>query len=114
MSFENGKPAALDTRTGLEISCLAAPENSNFSPVISTPQARWSDRNPKARWAHSALRSALKRGLIAKEPCERCGATEVDGHHEDYDRPMVVRWLCRKDHKQEHARLNALKCEAAE
>lgn len=74
-----------------------------------TPQARWKADHPKETWAHSALRSALKRGLIDKEPCEVCGASDVDGHHDDYDRPMDVHWLCRLHHKAEHRRM---KCEA--
>lgn len=74
-----------------------------------TPQDRWKAAHPKETWAHAALRSALKKGLIEKEPCEVCGAHEVDGHHDDYARPMDVRWFCRRHHKQEHRRL---KCEA--
>lgn len=99
------KPAAfVETLTGSEVSSLAASETFENTPASSTPQARWSERNPKARWAQSALRSALKRGVIFRCPCETCGADEVDGHHDDYAKPMQVRWLCRK-----HARLNALK-----
>lgn len=70
-------------------------------------QARWRARNPKARWAHVCLDSAIRRGLIERQPCEVCGAEPADGHHDDYDRPMAVRWLCRKHHKAEDARLDA-------
>jgi hypothetical protein len=68
-------------------------------------QAKWRDRNPKAVWAQSALRAAVKRGLIQPQPCEVCGAVEAEGHHRDYDRPADVVWLCRKHHKAEHRRL---------
>ncbi|SIT56247.1 hypothetical protein BQ8794_270074 [Mesorhizobium prunaredense] len=67
-----------------------------------SPQARWNAAHPKEIWAHAALRSALKKGLIEKEPCGVCGAHEVDGHHHDYDRPMDVRWLCRLHHRGVH------------
>lgn len=70
-----------------------------------TRQAAWAMRNPMARWAHIALASALRRGLIERGGCEVCGATEVDGHHDDYTRPMAVRWFCRLHHKGEHRRL---------
>lgn len=75
-----------------------------------TSQAIWNRNNPKALWAHQALRSALKRDLIARGPCEVCGAVHDDGgaiihgHHDDYDRPMCVRWLCTTHHRQLHAR----------
>lgn len=77
-------------------------------PTRSTPetqqtrQAKWRAANPKARWAHVALQSALNRGLIERQPCEVCGAEKVDGHHPDYDKPMAVTWLCRRHHKAVH------------
>ena len=73
-------------------------------------QQKWSDAHPQERWAHSALRSALRRGLVEKKSCEVCGDVKADAHHPDYDRPMLVRWLCRKHHKEEHRRL---KCQEA-
>ncbi|TPJ85552.1 hypothetical protein FJ434_16505 [Mesorhizobium sp. B2-5-13] len=82
-------------------------KTSRHTPSASrpTPQDKWRAANPLAIWAHAALRSAINRGLIQKEPCEVCGASEVDGHHEDYGKPMEVRWLCRLHHKGEHKRL---------
>jgi hypothetical protein len=65
-------------------------------------QAKWRANNPKATWAHAALRSAVKRGLVTALPCEVCGAEPADAHHDDYDRPMSVRWLCRGHHKAAH------------
>jgi hypothetical protein len=71
-----------------------------------TPQTRWDARHPKERWAQAALRSAIKKGLVKPGPCAVCGSTEhVDGHHPDYDRPLVVIWLCRLHHRQRHAEM---------
>ena len=75
--------------------------------VSSTPkpvsrQAKCQAANPKARWAHVATQSGIKRGLIARQPCERCGAEPTDAHHESYDRPLDVRWLCRRCHSALH------------
>jgi hypothetical protein len=78
------------------------------TPEKVTPQDRWRQANPKAVWAHSALRSALRRGLIIQMPCEVCGSPFAEAHHPDYDRPMLVNWYCRKHHQAEHRRL---KCE---
>lgn len=69
-----------------------------------TPQAKWKTGNPKAVWAHQALRSALRRGLLERKPCEVCGAEKTDAHHPDYDRPMLVQWLCRLHHRAVHRR----------
>ncbi|MES0010112.1 hypothetical protein NKJ78_03605 [Mesorhizobium sp. M0037] len=70
-----------------------------------SPQARWKEANPQKVWAHQCLRSALKRGLVIQMPCEQCGDLVAEAHHDDYDKPMDVRWLCRLHHRHEHGRL---------
>jgi hypothetical protein len=70
-------------------------------------QAAWRDRNPQSVWAHMALRSGLRRGLVQPQPCAHCGAPKTEAHHEDYDRPLDVLWLCRPCHKQHHAQRRA-------
>jgi len=65
-------------------------------------QQRWQLKHPKRRWAHNALRAALKAGLLERQPCEVCGCDQVDGHHPDYDQPIAVIWLCRKHHVEVH------------
>lgn len=105
----NKKPAPVGAETGFyKQSQLGGVDNKQNSQTHGkrqereTPQAAWRKRNPKAAWAHSCLQSALRRGLIEREPCEVCGALEVDGHHDNYDEPGKVRWLCRKHHKAHH------------
>ena len=70
-------------------------------------QARWREKNPMKRWAHVATASAIRRGLIHPQPCEVCGSPQSEAHHDDYQRPMAVRWFCRGHHKAEHRRLKA-------
>lgn len=40
----------------------------------------------------------LRRGKIKRCPCEVCGSTDAQMHHDDYSKPLEVRWLCRKCH----------------
>ncbi len=43
---------------------------------------------------------------LAPEPCEVCGATgDVEAHHDDYAKPLEVRWLCPSHHKLLHISL---------
>lgn len=69
------------------------------------PQRKWRERNPLADWAHNATRSAVRRGLIKRQPCEVCGEEKAEAHHPDYLDPLKVVWLCKPHHKAEHARM---------
>lgn len=53
--------------------------------------------------ANYTLNNAIRRGRIERGPCEVCGTTEnVHGHHDDYSKPLDVRWLCRDHHLELH------------
>ncbi len=43
-------------------------------------------------------RAALRLGHLQRKPCEVCGSPDSEKHHDDYDKPLEVRWLCRKHH----------------
>lgn len=43
-----------------------------------------------------------RRGKLVPQPCEVCGAAEVEMHHDDYSKPLEVRWLCREHHMAHH------------
>ena len=72
-------------------------------PVKHRRQAAWRERNQLKVWAHKALQSALRRGLLTKQPCEVCGAEESEAHHPDHSKALDVQWLCRAHHKALHA-----------
>lgn len=55
----------------------------------------------KARWKVSR---AISSGRLTREPCEVCGATKVHAHHDDYNKPLDVRWLCPRHHQEHHAK----------
>lgn len=44
----------------------------------------------------------LRRGSIEKKPCEVCGSDNSQMHHEDYSKPLEVKWLCREHHLEVH------------
>ena len=59
---------------------------------------KWRKRNPEKYKAHNALNNALRDGKLAKGVCEDCGSPDVEAHHDDYAKPLDVRWLCPKHH----------------
>lgn len=52
-------------------------------------------------WKH------LRRGkMIRAAKCSTCGIEcKTEGHHDDYNKPTEVRWLCKICHKHEHGKL---------
>ena len=64
---------------------------------------RYRAKAPEKVKAHNIANYAIKRGYLVRQPCEVCGATvKIHAHHDDYTKPLDVRWLCPKCHKQHH------------
>lgn len=54
---------------------------------------------------HRVYRKALREGrLVRPSTCERCGSGKrlIHGHHDDYSKPLEVRWLCGMCHQIVH------------
>lgn len=63
---------------------------------------RYSTTDSFKIFARQTIRNALRRGIIKKAPCEICGDEKSEAHHDDYMKPLEVRWLCRKHHVEHH------------
>ena len=61
-------------------------------------------RDPIKRRATYLTSNAIRDGRLVRQPCEVCGAEKVEAHHDDYSKPMEVRWLCRKHHLDIHGK----------
>ena len=52
--------------------------------------------------ARSYVNVYQRRGKIFPEPCSVCQDPVAQKHHEDYNKPLEVRWLCRRCHLKHH------------
>lgn len=53
---------------------------------------------------------AIKKGKLKKQPCIFCGSTDrIEAHHNDYEKPFEVVWLCNQHHKIWHYVLKRVK-----
>lgn len=60
---------------------------------------------PNKRKAHNMVSNAIRDRKLFKEPCEVCCAKiRIHAHHDDYAKPLNVRWLCAAHHRQWHAK----------
>lgn len=69
---------------------------------VTEANQRWADRNPEKRAAQIAAGNAMRDGRLIRQGCEVCGE-KGQAHHDDYSKPLEVRWLCPKHHAALHA-----------
>lgn len=46
------------------------------------------------------VKARLAGQIFPKQPCEICGNEKSQAHHDDYSKPHIVRWLCKKHHEE--------------
>ncbi len=70
---------------------------------------QFSQRAPEKTAARRAVKQALRSGRMVRQPCERCGKTgRIHAHHEDYSKPLDVRWLCPIHHAEAHLEMRGI------
>ena len=81
--------------------------NSNRTETLTITSREHRHRNPEKYKARTALNNALRDGKIIKTPCIKCGSEEnIQGHHEDYSKPLEVEWLCFTCHRKDHGQFD--------
>jgi len=67
-------------------------------------QLNYKKKYPMKYAAHVITGNAIRSGaLIRQLNCSVCDSTtKVEGHHDDYTKPLEVRWLCEACHKEWH------------
>jgi hypothetical protein len=56
------------------------------------------ERHPDRAKARRAVREAIRKGTLTRNPCEVCNSIKAESHHPDYSKPLEVRWLCKFHH----------------
>jgi hypothetical protein len=82
--------------------------NESRKKTVAAKTKRHRKSEPQKYKARTAVFSALRSGLLTRMPCEKCGSNHADAHHDDYGKPLDVRWLCRQHHLAEHGNYLAL------
>lgn len=68
-------------------------------PYYNTPEYRSSPEKRKARYT---LDNAVARGKIIRPTiCPECHReARIEAHHDDYSKPLDVKWFCRRCHRK--------------
>lgn len=67
---------------------------------------RQKELHPTKVTARYRVKAAIKSGKLVRGSCEICGDTKAEGHHDNYEKPLEVRWLCKHHHVEFHKLLN--------
>jgi len=86
--------------------CLIPMHNPDRTRV-----ARYKYKNPEKVRSQWMLRYNIEKGKIDKpDSCSECKKNmpknKIQGHHEDYSKPLDVIWLCDLHHKKRHKEIN--------
>lgn len=58
--------------------------------------------------ARMKVYNAVKNGKLKRLACW-CGDIKVQAHHDDYNKPLEVRWLCRRHHNEVHGKTGLIR-----
>jgi len=79
------------------------PDRVIKAELIRSRKRRADQEYQRRKKANDIAYRAILNGQLHKQPCVVCESTEqVDAHHDNYDKPLKVKWLCRIHHAEEH------------
>jgi hypothetical protein len=78
--------------------------NHKYNRTVACMESkrRYREANPVKRRAHLIVSGAIRSGKLVRSPCEVCGNEAAQAHHDDYGKPLEVRWLCTTHHAEWH------------
>lgn len=83
--------------------CYKWKTDPELKKITAEKRRAWVQNNHVKRAAHIITNNAIRKGHLIKCPCEICGAIEkIEAHHDNYEEPLNVRWLCRPHHVEHH------------
>ncbi len=115
-NFEHGIMSAVQKQAALEsyysgtiVRDIASQYNVSTQyiyQVIRRDKERKAGVPTKSQRANIAAQvlTAIQKGLLIRQTCEICSAKKVHAHHDDYNYPLKVRWLCEIHHKAWHSK----------
>lgn len=83
------------------LECEKLRVKTNYRKNVEWFKKRDSKVTPQDK-TRAQFAQAVKSGKIKRQPCEVCTEPITHGHHNDYQNPLEVTWLCQKHHAEIH------------
>ena len=100
----NDRNANIEKARAYDVARAKLPENR---AKMKTYLKEYEKKNPEKVKAQLDVAHAIEAGKLTRQKCERCDRTDTHAHHEDYAKPLEVRWLCPPHHKERHKEILA-------
>ena len=68
--------------------------------LMASAQRKRRAKHPEKNRAYLKVYRAIKKGILIRQKCF-CGQ-RAEAHHEDYSKPLDVKWLCKYHHEKRH------------
>jgi hypothetical protein len=82
------------------------PSNNINVDAAREKRREWGKRNRHKTRAHLQVKRAIAAGILTRQSCEVCATTDaVHAHHDDYSKPLDVKWLCMTHHAARHVEM---------
>ena len=73
---------------------------------MARARKKWNEKNPHKKKAQGKVATAIRNGSLLKDVCKKCGHKNTQAHHENYNEPLNIVWLCKKHHMERHKEIN--------
>ena len=64
-----------------------------------------SEEQQKRKKCRSVTNKAIRKKELLRLSCEICGSLNSEAHHDNYNEPLNVKWLCFKHHREYHKKI---------
>lgn len=65
-------------------------------------QKKYAKKNKIKIKAHDIVNRKIRSGKLQRDSCVICNSNNAEAHHEDYNNPLDIIWLCSNHHKKWH------------
>jgi hypothetical protein len=103
--YDRNRPNAKERNEKFKKAHAERMKDPEYREKVNRQHKDWAERNTVKRAAHIITGNAIRDGKLVKQPCEVCGELKAEAHHDDYEKPLDVRWLCRRHHAEHHKKL---------